>query len=68
VVRTIKAGGPSPLVIYGWFKCRVTDDGSGWMLERIGGSQRTKGRLYTDNDKRLTYLGSFLVAGEKPKP
>jgi hypothetical protein len=65
--RTIKAGGLSPLVIYGWFKCRVTDDGSGWMLEKISGSQRTKGRFFTDNDKRLTYLGSFFVAGDTPK-
>ena len=32
--RTIKVGGISPLVVYGWFKCRVSDDGSGWMLEK----------------------------------
>ncbi len=65
--RTIKAGGISPLVVYDWFKCRVTDDGSGWMLEKISGSQRTKGRFFTDNDKRLTYLGSSFIAGQKPK-
>ena len=65
--RTIKAGGPVPLVIYGWFKCKVTDDGSGWMLEKTSGSQRTKGRFYTDGDKRLDYLGSFFVAGKEPK-
>ncbi|TIW72964.1 MAG: DUF4893 domain-containing protein, partial [Mesorhizobium sp.] len=39
--RTIKAGGLSPLIIYGWFKCKVTDDGSGWRLAKISGSQRT---------------------------
>ena len=66
--RTIKAGGLVPLVIYGWFKCKVTDDGSGWMLEKISGSQRTKGRFFDDGDKRLTYLGSFYVAGEPVKP
>ncbi|GLS28694.1 protein of unknown function [Mesorhizobium albiziae] len=65
--RTIKAGGISPLIVYDWFKCRVTDDGSGWMLEKISGSQRTKGRFFTDNDKRLTYLGSSFIAGQKPK-
>ncbi|GAA2817766.1 uncharacterized protein DUF4893 [Aminobacter aminovorans] len=65
--RTIKAGGLGPLVVYGWFKCKVTDDGSGWMLEKISGSQRTKGRFYTDSDTRLIYLGSGFVAGEKPK-
>lgn len=66
--RTIKAGGPAPLVIYGWFRCRVTDDGSGWQLEKLTGSQLTKGRFFTESDTRLTYLGSFYVAGEKPEP
>jgi hypothetical protein len=66
--RTIKVGGLSPLIIYGWFKCRVTDDGSGWLLEKVSGSQRTKGRFYDDNDKRLIYLGSFFIDGDTPKP
>ena len=36
--RTIKAGGDfGALVIYGWFKCRVSDDGSGWVLEKLTG-------------------------------
>lgn len=65
--RTIKAGGLGPLVVYGWFKCRVSDDGSGWMLEKITGSQRTKGRFYDDGEKRSIYLGSGFVAGEEPK-
>ena len=40
--RVIKAGGDEflPLVVYGWFKCRITDDGSGWFVEKISGSQR----------------------------
>lgn len=66
--RTIKAGGLSPLVVYGWFKCRVSDDGSGWKLEKLSGSQRTTGRLYDDGEKRSIYLGSFHVSGEEPKP
>ncbi len=65
--RTTKLGKEPPLTVYGWFKCRVTDDGSGWMLEKTSGSQRTKGRFYTDSDKRLTYLGAGYIAGEKPK-
>jgi hypothetical protein len=66
--RTIKAGGLADLVVYGWFKCRVTDDGSGWQLEKTSGSQRTKGRFYDDGDKRLIYLGSLFIAGDAPKP
>lgn len=66
--RTIKAGGIGPLVVYGWFKCRVSDDGSGWKLEKISGSQRTAGRFFDDGAKRSIYLGSFSVNNDKPKP
>jgi hypothetical protein len=66
--RTIKAGGLAKLVVYGWFKCRVSDDGSGWMLEKVSGSQQTKGRFFDDGEKRLIYLGSFHVAGATAKP
>ena len=66
--RTIKAGGLSSLVVYGWFKCRVSDDGSGWKLEKTSGSQRTTGRFSDDGEKRMIYLGSFYVSGETPKP
>lgn len=66
--RTIKAGGPTELVVYSWFRCRVRDDGSGWQLEKLTGSQRTLGRFFDDGDKRLTYLGSGYIAGNRPKP
>lgn len=66
--RTIKVGGIGDLVVYDWFKCRVTDDGSGWRLEKTSGSQRTAGRFYDDDDKRLIYLGSLFIAGDPVKP
>ncbi|MBN9070168.1 MAG: DUF4893 domain-containing protein [Rhizobiales bacterium] len=66
--RTVKLGGLLPFVDYPWFKCRVTDDGSGWMLSKLTGSQRTTGRFYDDGDKRLIYLGSFSVNEDRPKP
>jgi hypothetical protein len=66
--RTTKVGGLGSLVIYGWFRCKVTDDGSGWRLEKLSGSQRTVGRFFDDGDKRLIYLGSFYVAGDKVLP
>jgi hypothetical protein len=65
--RTIKLGGRPALTIYGWFKCRITDDGSGWRLEKLTGSQRTSGAFYTDSDSRLTYLGAFHYADETPR-
>lgn len=66
--RTIKLGGLLPLVVYDWFRCRVDDDGSGWRLEKISGSQRTTGRFFTDSESRLIYLGSFYIAGEPTPP
>lgn len=66
--RTIKLGGLGTLVVYGWFKCRITDDGSGWKLDKLTGSQRTTGRFYDDGDKRLIYLGSYFSAYDKAKP
>ncbi|RWB77663.1 MAG: DUF4893 domain-containing protein [Mesorhizobium sp.] len=66
--RTIKAGGLSPLIIYGWFRCKVTDDGSVWRLTKISGSQRTTGRFFDDGEKRSIYLGSFSVNNDKAKP
>ena len=66
--RTIKVGGFAQLIVYDWFRCRVTDDGSGWLLEKISGSQRTKGRFFDESDKRLAYLGSFYVDGDPIKP
>lgn len=62
--RVTKFGGELPFVVYSWFKCRVTDDGSGWMLEKLTGSQKTKGRFYTVSDTRLTYLGAGYVSND----
>lgn len=66
--RTIKAGGLGALVIYDWFTCKVTDDGSGWRLEKISGSQRTTGRFFDDGEQRSIYLGAYHVAGDAAKP
>jgi hypothetical protein len=66
--RTTKLGGLSPLVVYGWFKCRVSDDGSGWKLEKLTGSQRTTGRFYDDSQTRTIYLGSFSIAADEAQP
>jgi Domain of unknown function (DUF4893) len=65
----IKAGGdPSlPLVVYGWFKCRITDDGSGWFVEKISGSQRTTGRLYTKSATELVFVGAGHVNDDPPR-
>jgi hypothetical protein len=65
--RTLKLGGGLPLTIYGWFKCRIRDDGAGWMLEKLTGSQRTQGRFYTLSATRLAYVGAGHVASDAPR-
>ena len=65
--RAIKLGGMAPqLVVYGWFKCRIFEDGAGLWLDKITGSQRTRGLLYDDGDTRMIYLGKLHYGYEKP--
>jgi hypothetical protein len=65
--RTIKAGGNPQLTVYPWFACRISEDGAGWQLEKLTGSQRTRGLFYTLSETRLAYLGAGYVIGEKPR-
>lgn len=62
--RTLKLGKGAPLVVYGWFACRITDDGAGWVLEKRTGSQRTAGRFYDNGEKEMYYLGVLSVTGD----
>lgn len=65
--RTIKLGGMAPkLVVYGWFKCRFRGDDAGLWLDKITGSQRTRGLFYDDGDTRVIYLGKLHYGYEKP--
>ena len=64
--RYIKLGGEPALVIYGWFSCRIFDDGAGWVMQKIDGSQRSKGRLYDLPQERLLYLGALHYTYETP--
>lgn len=65
--RVIKVGGLLPLTPYGWFKCRVSDDGSGWYLEKVSGSQRVTGRFYTESETRLVFVGAGHVNNDPPR-
>lgn len=62
--RTIKIGGLLPLTVYQPFRCRIGADGS---LEKLTGSQRTRGRVLRRDD-RLIYLGTGFIAGDNPPP
>ncbi len=65
--RTLKLGNLLPLVVYPNFKCVISDDGSGWVLKKVSGSQRTQGRFYTASATRLIYLGAGTVNDDPPR-
>ncbi len=65
--RVIKVGGLLPLTVYANFKCKITDDGSGWYLEKTSGSQRVTGRFYTNSSTEMTFLGAGHVNNDPPR-
>ena len=64
--RTIKLGGITPSIVYGWFTCRITQNGDELLFEKLTGSQHFSGKLYPDSDGRTVVLGAWTVKGEKP--
>ena len=64
--RTIKLGKSAGLVVYGWFRCRIVDDGAGWRLDKLTGSQRVSGRFYDDGETRMIFAGA-LSFGDEPR-
>lgn len=65
--RIMKLGGGLPLIVYPHFRCEISDDGSGWFLKKLSGSQRTQGRFYTESDTRLVYVGAGTVNDDPPR-
>ncbi len=63
--RTMKLGGMAPSVVYGWFKCRITDNKDGLFLEKLTGTQRMNGVLY-DDSRGFVYLGATSAMHEPP--
>ncbi len=63
--RSIKLGGMTPYIVYGWFNCRISQRDGALFLEKLNGSQRTRGYLY-EEDGAFVYLGASSVADEPP--
>lgn len=64
--RIARVGRTTPPTVHTWFRCRVQDDGSGWRLEKLDGSERTAGRFFDWNERRLVYLGSAGSPRDEP--
>jgi len=64
--RTMKLGGMTPSVVYGWFRCRISQQAGSLYFEKLSGSQRTSGYLYPDS-RGFVYLGaSYIGTGYGP--
>lgn len=68
--RTIKLGTNSPggpgYLEYPFFRCTIElTPGGDLLLTKITGSQRTKGLLYPDTDRRLIYVGAAAWSAEE---
>lgn len=62
--RMHKLGGRTgllPYVAYPFFRCRVGADGS---FNKLDGSQRPMGRIYSDRNARAVFLGTLLLGDE----
>ena len=64
--RTLKLGGMTPSVVYGWFRCRIAFGHDGHLnFEKLSGTQRTAGTLYSDGNG-IVYLGASYVTAYGP--
>lgn len=67
--RVAKLGKISALIIYDYFKCRIDVTDAGLRLEKLTGSQRTSGLIYShdDGDPKI-YRGTLHYGDEQPLP
>lgn len=68
--RTIKLGSSSPggmaFLEYPWFRCTVElTPGGDLVLTKSTGSQRTRGLLYPDSDRRLVFVGAQALGADE---
>jgi Domain of unknown function (DUF4893) len=67
--RTIKVGTPSEdlltYIAYPPFRCRIRIEGDRVTFSKLTGSQRPIGRLFTDVDRRMIFLGTMQLGDER---
>lgn len=63
--RTMKLGDTLPLVVYGWFECRIKAAGGALWFEKVSGSQRVRGKIVPWGDD-LILSGVGYIAGDSP--
>lgn len=65
--RVVRLGGRPALAVFKPFTCFVDAEGELLTMVKATGSQRPAGRLWTDTDERLVFLGGLAApAGDPP--
>lgn len=65
--RSAQLGGILPVVVYGWFKCRIDEDDAGTRIVKTTGSQRFTGRFIDADPAYLVFWGAGHYADERPR-
>ena len=52
-------------VAYPWFDCRISAGAGPMDFVKLTGSQRPVGRLFSDSDRRLVFLGTLQLGDER---
>jgi hypothetical protein len=67
--RVVKVGGQSEAMLdyiaYPSFDCRISAGAGAMDFVKLTGSQRPVGRLFTDSDRRLVFLGTLQLGDEQ---
>jgi len=66
--RVVRLGGRPALAAFRPFACFVDAEGDLLTLVKATGSQRPAGRLWTDSDQRMMFLGGLAAPGRDPPP
>lgn len=61
--RTIKLGGISPAIIYGWFSCEIFPEEAALVIRKTSGSQRFLG-FFSEAGNGLAYKGALSYGYE----
>ncbi|HUG61657.1 MAG TPA: DUF4893 domain-containing protein [Methylomirabilota bacterium] len=65
--RLAKLDGILPVIVYSWFRCTIEEDGPGYRLTKVSGSQRTTLRFIDEGETRLIAYGAGYYQDEQPK-
>lgn len=66
--RSIQMDGVLPVVVYGWFKCKIDEDDLGYRIVKLTGSQRFTGHFIDADERYLVFWGAGHYDNEAPRP